>query len=150
MGVPDALPTVSLRFASPRPVPRPFAPRLAPCPFPHRVARFMQPSYVTGRTVLSLFGFKPEWAYSIDTYSLLAMMVRAMHTLAPRHPALGNARTETAHGCAVVVRGPGTLGRVVPHRPAVPRLPRPRKALTVLVLCSSTLPLYISHMTTLC
>ena len=89
MGVFDALPTISLRLA-PFPVPSRLAsPRLSHRPFPHRVAPFMQPSYVTGRTVLSLFGFKPEWAYSIDTYSLLAMMVRAAHTLAPRDSALG-------------------------------------------------------------
>jgi hypothetical protein len=35
-----------------------------------------QPSLVTGRTVLSLFGFNPDWAYTVDLYALLAMLVR--------------------------------------------------------------------------
>ena len=37
-----------------------------------------QPTYVTGRAVLSVFAFNIDWAYSVDIYALVAMAVRGV------------------------------------------------------------------------
>jgi hypothetical protein len=35
----------------------------------------VQPEYVTGRAILSIFSFEITWAYTVDVYALLAMIV---------------------------------------------------------------------------